>query len=368
MSEPNGQQLPSGLGSAADIGNALGGVTPTDARTQQSGTVDSLGFRRADIQIRDVSTLTIATSRDGRLPMYELCSVQTGDRSDCRVAGVSLGTRFRRVTARRIGLAAMSEAFMPYQRINSTFHHLLRCDALTSATDRRWYDQHWHRRSNCSKHEFAESPIPPTAPEQDPHRRRARRTLLRPRRRRGGAGAGAGEAEALSRLGAEGGGGRGAHRRVARAASAHRAGHRTAQAHPRRTPPPLGGRPTRQVQGQGPRAAEELEGEIQGTRRSGHHQPAAAAGGMVLGNRRSSLLRDHGMATPRKPILWRRAIRPDCDLPRLGGSFAPRETLNAAEFAVEQRSLDSTSRDRDCRRDDRQYRHCQVALVAAPTV
>ena len=84
-----------------------------------------------------------------------------------------------------------------------------------------------------------------SAPRAAPHRRRHRVLLHPARRRRGDAGAGAAQPEALPRLGAQG------RRRRTAGADRGRAGPRRGPrlrarlgppgAHPRRTPPPLGG-------------------------------------------------------------------------------------------------------------------------------
>ena len=106
-----------------------------------------------------------------------------------------------------------------------------------------------------------------------PHRR-SHRVLLHPaRRRRGDAGAGAAQPEALPRLGAQG------RRRRAAGADRGRAGPRRGPrlrarlgppgAHPRRTPPPLGGGRAGEDEGQGQGAeGRQVEGEVQGAGRA----------------------------------------------------------------------------------------------------
>ena len=106
----------------------------------------------------------------------------------------------------------------------------------------------------------------------------------------GGDRAGAGEAGAIPGGGAEGRGGRRVDRRLAEEASQGRASLGPAHPHPRRTPPPLGGRPAPQVQGSRQGPAQELEGEIQGTRCAGHDQFAGPTEEVVLGDRRPTCL------------------------------------------------------------------------------
>ena len=135
-------------------------------------------------------------------------------------------------------------------------------------------------RCRLSRFRFAPS-------TSSPHRRSHRVLLHPPRRRRGGAGAGTAQPEALSCLGAQG------RRRRPAGADRGRAGPRRGPelrarvgppgAHPRRTPPPLGGGRAGEDEGQGEGAERrQVEGEVHGARRAEYDRNARVAGGVVL--------------------------------------------------------------------------------------